>query len=59
MYNFKKVYLRHRHETPVCLYNSLKIYATLRSESLINRLFTLGICVPYKHVLEITEVISH
>ena len=59
MHNFKKVYHRQHRETPVCLYNSLKCYATLRSESLINRLFTLGLCVPYKDVLEITKDISH
>ena len=59
MYNFKKVYHRQHRETPVCLYNSPKSYANLRSESLINRLFTLGICVPYKRVSEITKDISH
>ena len=59
MYNFKKVYHKQYRETPIVLYNSLKIYASLRSETLIERLFSLGICVPYKRVLELTKDISH
>ena len=42
-------------ETPVVIYNSLKIYATVRSENLINKLYSLGLCIPYKRVLEITK----
>ena len=42
-------------ETPVVIYNSLKIYATVRSENLINKLYSLGLCIPYKSVLEITK----
>ena len=38
----------------VVIYNLLKIYATVRSEYLINKLYSLGLCIPYKRVLEIT-----
>ena len=42
-------------ETPVVIYNSLKIHATVRSENLINKLYSIGLCIPYKRVLEITK----
>ena len=44
-------------ETPVQIYASLKIYATVRSRTLIDHLFMLGICIPYNRVLEITQVL--
>ena len=37
------------------IYNSLKIYATVRSENLINKLYNLGLCISCKRVLEITK----
>ena len=40
-------------ETSVVIYNSIKIYATVRSENLINKLYSLGLCMPFKRVLEI------
>ena len=46
-----------RRETPVMMYNTLKIYATVRSKTLINHLFDIGICIPYKRLLEITKQI--
>ena len=42
-------------ETPVVIYNSLKIYATVRSENLINKLYSLRLCIPFKRVLEIIK----
>ena len=44
-------------ETPVAIYLALKIFARVRSETLIERLFHLGICIPYKRVLQITKTI--
>ena len=42
-------------ETPVMVYNTLKIYFTVHSKTLINRLFDIGLCVPYKRLLGITK----
>ena len=42
-------------ETPAVIYISLKIYATVRSQSIIDHLFQLGICVSYNRVLSITK----
>ena len=42
-------------ETPVLIYISLLIYATVRSRVLIEKLFHLGICIPYQRVLGITK----
>ena len=39
------------------MYNTLKIYATVRSKTLINHLFDIGLCIPYKRLLEITKQI--
>ena len=36
------------------MYNTLKIYATVRSKTLINHLFDIGLCIPYKRLLETT-----
>ena len=63
MYNFRNKQVlgntKRRHlkrlETPLPTYISLKIYATVRSRSLIDSLFSLGICLPYNRVLEITK----
>ena len=40
-------------ETPLPIYVGLKLYATVRSKTLIDRLFNLGICVSYERCLEI------
>ena len=42
-------------ETPVVTSTSILIYATVRSEILIDKLFHLGLCIPYKRILEITK----
>ena len=46
---------RHAHkkerETPAVIYISLKIYATVRSRSIIDHLFQLGMCVSYKSII--------
>ena len=42
-------------ETLFMMYNTLKIYSTARSKTLINRLFDIGLCVPYKRLLGITK----
>ena len=69
MYNFgnrklvaDRRYPNKRHtrhlETHPPTYISLKIYATVRSKALIDSLFSLGICLPYLRILEITEDIG-
>ena len=45
-------------EAPVAIYVALKFFASVRSETLIERLFHLGICIPYKRVLQITKHMS-
>ena len=56
MYNFQKnkrkksvQSTRHfkYHETPVVIYVSMKIFSILRSKTLIEHLFMLGICIPF------------
>ena len=43
-------------ETPIMLYNSLKLYTgTNRSRDLIDHFFHLGLCVSYDRILEITK----
>ena len=44
-----------KRETPIMIYNSLKLYGTVRSKSLIDNLFHLGVCISYDRVLEITK----
>ena len=53
--NSGTIYHSKMRETPVVIYILLKIYATVRSENLISKLFSLGLCIPYKRVLEITK----
>ena len=53
--NSETIYHSKMRETPVVFYNSLKIYATARSENLINKLYSLRLCIPYIRVLEITR----
>ena len=52
--------LNHRHhkterETPVTMYVGLKLYSTLRSKTIIDHLFHLGISISYDGVLSITK----
>ena len=66
MYNFRNKQMsinrRRRHlkslETPLPTFISLKIYATVRSRALIDSLFSLGVCLSYNRVLEITKDIG-
>ena len=37
------------------IYNSLKLYGTVRSKSLIDNLFHLGLCISYDRVLKIPK----
>ena len=53
--NSETIYHSKMRETPVVIYNSLKIYATVRSENLISKLYSLRLCIPYIRVLEITK----
>ena len=63
MYNFRKcgkqTESKQRHlkeqETHVVIYNSLKIYYTVRSRVLIDHFFSLGICLSYQRVQDITK----
>ena len=67
MYNFQKnkrkksvQSTRHfkYHETPVVTYVSVKIFSTLRSKTLLEHFFILGICMPYSRILDITKDIA-
>ena len=42
-------------ETPVVIYYTLKLYATVRSRVLIDHVYSLGICLSYQRVLDITK----
>ena len=42
-------------ETPVNIYVGLKLYSTVRSRTLIDCLFQLGICISYDRILSITK----
>ena len=53
--NSETIYHSKMRETPVVIYNSLKTYAPVRSENLINKLYILGLYIPYKRVFEITK----
>ena len=53
--NISKLYHSQTGKTPVATYTSLLIYATVRSGTLIDKLFHLGLCILYKRVLEITK----
>ena len=66
MYNFRlksrNITCVHRRltprETPAPIYVGLKLYATVRSNTLIDRLFHLWICISYDRVLSITNAIG-
>ena len=49
--------MKHR-ETPVAIYTSMKIFASVSWRTLIDNLFNLGICVPYSRILVITNEIG-
>ena len=44
-------------ETPVAIYTSMKIFAIVRSRTLIDNLIYFRICVPYSRILDITNEI--
>ncbi|KAG0728564.1 hypothetical protein GWK47_032228 [Chionoecetes opilio] len=46
-------------ETPLPLYLSLKIHAVTRSRGLIDTLFSLGMCVSYDRLLQLTADIAN
>ena len=49
---------RHHHmekETSINIYVVLKLYSTVRSQTLIDCLFQLGICISYDRILSITK----
>ena len=56
--NISKCYNSQKRETLVVAYTSLLIYATVSSETLIDKLFHLKFCIPYKRVLKITRVMT-
>ena len=67
MYNFqknkrKKTVQSTRHfkyrETPVVCNFKVKIFSILKSKSLTEHLFMLGICIPYSRILDITKDIA-
>ena len=53
--NISKRYHSQKRKIPVITYISFSIYVTVRSETLIDKLFDLELCIPYEQVLEITE----
>ena len=42
-------------ETPLLVYNILKIYSTCRSRNIIDHFFSIGICISYNRILELTR----
>ena len=46
------------HETPVKIYTGLKLYATIRSSTIIDWLFSIGITISYVRLLDITKMLS-
>ena len=53
------VNVRHDREIPLLLYLGLKIYAVMRSKSLVDTLFHLGLCISYDCVLQIQSDIAN
>ena len=45
-------------ETPAVTYVSVKIFSILRSKTLIEHFFMLGICIPYSGILDIAKDIA-
>ena len=46
------------HKSPVHIYIALKLYSTVRSKTLIDHMFQLGICSSYDRILEVTKSLS-
>ena len=46
-------------ETPVPLYLAMKIHAVTRSRNLLNSMFSLGLCVLYDRLLQVTADIAN
>ena len=46
--NISKRYQSQKREIPVITYTSFWIYVTVISETLIDKLFDLGLCIPYR-----------
>ena len=42
-------------ETLLLVYNTLKIYSTCRSRNIIDHFFSIGICISYDRILELTQ----
>lgn len=55
--NINRRIVRER-EITVIIYSTLKLYERIRSKTLINHFFCLGLCLLYDHVLEITKELS-
>ena len=57
----QKLVCRHRkcQETPSLIYSNLKIYSTCRSRNIIDHFFSIGICVSYDRMLELTQNYNH
>ena len=64
MYNFRKKSVKMKtgnrrhaksHETPLVIYNSLKLYSETRSKTAIDDLHALGLGISYQRVLDITK----
>ena len=51
---------RHKHdrETPLTLYIALKIHATTRKRTLVDAFSSLGMCVTYDRLLQLTSDIG-
>ena len=50
---------RHKYrKTSVVIYGSFKIFSILRSKTLKERFFMLGICILYSRILDITKDIA-
>ena len=45
-------------ETPLMLFNVLRMYASTKSRTLVDCYFQMGLCVSYDHVLHVTKGIS-
>ena len=64
LYNFRKKSVKMKtgnrrhaksHETPLVIYNSLKLYSETRSKTAIDDLHALGLGISYQRVLDITK----
>ena len=51
---YKQIYVKIK----TIIYSTLKLYGTIRSTTLIDHFFSLGLCLSYDRVLEITKELS-